>query len=188
VASNQANVIVPKVTAGAEVSVQAIRNCGEANELKSNLEKVTAKSATPEFLFFVARTDGKSPIAGFNVSRGYAYLGAPGLKAGATFVPARPGDWLELYGVGWGATDPAVEPGAAPGKIAPTAQKVKVSIGGLEVAEQDIYYAGASPATPGLYQLNVRVPAAIPDGDQPVMLEVAGESTPFGAYITVKSE
>jgi len=188
VASNQANVIVPKVTAGAEVSVQAIRNCGEANELKSNVEKVAAKVATPEFLFFVARTDGKSPIAGFNVSRGYAYLGASGLIAGATFVPARPGDWLELYGVGWGATDPAVEPGSVPGKIAPTAQKVKVTIGGIEVAEQDIYYAGASPATPGLYQLNVRLPAGTPDGDQPVMLEVAGESTPSGAYITVKRE
>jgi len=188
VASNQANVIVPKVTAGAEVSVQAIRNCGEANELKSNSEKVTAKAATPQFLFFVANLDGKSPIAGFNVSRGYAYLGASGLKAGATFVPARPGDWLELYGVGWGATDPAVEPGAVPGKIAPTAQKVKVTIGGLEVAEQDVYYAGASPATPGLYQLNVRLPAAIPDGDQAVMLEVAGESTPAGAYITVKGQ
>jgi uncharacterized protein (TIGR03437 family) len=188
VAPNQANVIVPKVAVGAEVSVQVIRNCGEANELRSNVEKVAARLATPEFLFFVARADGKSPIAGFNVSRAYAYLGAPGLVAGATFVPARPGDWLELYGVGWGATDPAVEPGVVPGMIAPTAGKVKVSIGGLEVAEQDLYYAGASPAIPGLYQLNVRLPAAIPDGDQAVSLQVAGESTPAGAYITVRRE
>jgi uncharacterized protein (TIGR03437 family) len=75
-----------------------------------------------------------------------------------------------------------------PGKIAPTAQKVKVTIGGLEVAEQDVYYAGASPTTPGLYQLNVRVPATLADGDQPVTLQVAGESTPAGAYITVKRE
>lgn len=188
VAPNQANVIVPKVTVSAEVSVQVIRNCGEANELKSNLEKVTARLATPEFLFFVARPDGRSPIAGFNVSRGYAYLGAPGLVAGATFVPARPGDWLELYGVGWGATDPAVEPGVVPGMIAPTAGKVKVSIGGLEVAGEDLYYAGASPAIPGLYQLNVRLPAAIPDGDQAVSVQVAGESTPAGAYITIRRE
>jgi uncharacterized protein (TIGR03437 family) len=188
VATNQVNVIVPKVTAGAEVSVQVIRNCGDATELRSNVEKVAARLATPEFLFFVARADGKSPIAGFNVSRAYAYLGAPGLVAGATFVPARPGDWLELYGVGWGATDPAVEPGVVPGMIAPTAGKVRLTIGGLEVAGDDLYYAGASPAIPGLYQLNVRLPAAIADGDQAVSLQVAGESTPAGAYITVKRE
>jgi len=77
-------------------------------------------------------------------------------------------------------------PGVAPGRIAPTAAKVKVTVGGIEVPEQDIYYAGASPTTPGLYQLNVRLPAGLPDGDQAVALQVAGESTPAGAYITVE--
>jgi uncharacterized protein (TIGR03437 family) len=186
VGPNQANVIVPQVSPGSEVSVQVVRNCGEADEIRSNVEKVTARAATPEFLFVVARPDGRSPIAGFNVSREYGYLGAPGLIPGASFVPARPGDWLELYGVGWGATEPAVLPGVAPGRIAPTAAKVKVSVGGIEVPEQDIYYAGASPTTPGLYQLNVRLPAGLPDGDLAVALQVAGESTPAGAHITVE--
>jgi uncharacterized protein (TIGR03437 family) len=37
----------------------------------------------------------------------------------------------------------------------------------------------------GLYQVNIQVPGAIADGDQPVTLTILGESTQSNALLTV---
>ena len=50
-----------------------------------------------------------------------------------------------------------------------------------------VLYAGVSPGTAGLYQLNIRVPAGLADGDYPISLRLGGFVTPSGGYITVKN-
>jgi uncharacterized protein (TIGR03437 family) len=43
-----------------------------------------------------------------------------------------------------------------------------------------------APGFAGLYQINIHVPASMPNGNLAVSASVAGVSTPPGAFITVK--
>ena len=51
----------------------------------------------------------------------------------------------------------------------------------------DVFYAGIAPCCAGLYQIVVRVPDGLPDGNHEVTAMVDGVSTPAGPYIPVKS-
>lgn len=185
VSPNQLNIQVPSLTGSGELSVQVLTNCGETREVNSNAEPVTLQAAAPEFFYFVRRPDGKNPIAAIDALTG-ALIGAPGLIAGATFRPARPGDIITLFATGFGLTNPAFQAGELPDRIAPTAAKVRLTIGTVEVADADLLYAGVTPTYAGLYQINVRIPAGAPDGDLPVLVRVGEFSSPAGPYLTIQ--
>jgi uncharacterized protein (TIGR03437 family) len=102
------------------------------------------------------------------------------VKADGTVVTsAKSGDVLELYGTGFGPTDPAVTPGQLFSGSAPTTNVVTVTIGGLAAA---VSYAGLVAA--GLYQINVTVPA-LPSGDQEVIATINSLRTPSGAFLKI---
>jgi hypothetical protein len=94
-----------------------------------------------------------------------AYAGPEGLIAGANFRRAVPGDRLLLYGIGFGATTPAVGAGsiAPPLAALPNAQ---VRVGGVAAL---LEYAGLTGGLVGLYQFNLVVPAGV-TGDVPLTL------------------
>jgi uncharacterized protein (TIGR03437 family) len=50
-----------------------------------------------------------------------------------------------------------------------------------------VLYAGVSPGTAGLYQVNIQVPANLADGDYPITLVLGSFSTPVGGFVTVKN-
>jgi len=60
-----------------------------------------------------------------------------------------------------------------------------ITFGGVQPAAADILYVGVTQNA-GLYQVNLRVPAQVPDGDQPVVITIGGAASPPGGYITVK--
>jgi uncharacterized protein (TIGR03437 family) len=93
---------------------------------------------------------------------------------------------VTLYATGLGATSPAFPAGALPDTGATTVNKVSVSLNGTVLADADVLYAGVAPGFAGLYQINIHVPASMPDGNLPVATTVAGVSTPAGAFLTVK--
>jgi len=62
----------------------------------------------------------------------------------------------------------------------PTTEKVSVTIGGMPA---DVSWAGL--VAPGLYQINVAIPAALADGDHTVVASTAGSSTQSGALVKV---
>lgn len=68
------------------------------------------------------------------------------VESNALLAPAVPGDYLVLWGSGLGETPPA---------------NVTVEVGGRTVVPD---YAGQAPGLPGVDQINVRVPAGIPEG------------------------
>ncbi len=92
--------------------------------------------------------------------------------------PVKPGETLELYGVGFGPTDPPVPAGRLVTAAAPTTYPVTVTIGG-EPAQ--VVFSGIVLA--GLYQINVVVPR-VPAGDQPIQAAVGGVNAPL-ALVTV---
>jgi uncharacterized protein (TIGR03437 family) len=87
--------------------------------------------------------------------------------------PAKPGEWIVLYLVGMGATDPAVASGARAPSATLASAKVqpKVTIGG---AAAEVYFAGLTPGGVGLYQINCKVPADAQTGDLPVVVSQNG--------------
>jgi uncharacterized protein (TIGR03437 family) len=90
----------------------------------------------------------------------------------STFSPAKPGEVIILWGTGFGPAAPAVASGQVFTGSNPLANKVTVTIGGQDAA---VDFAGVVGA--GLVQINVHVPAGLPNGDAPVVATVQGIST-----------
>lgn len=94
-----------------------------------------------------------------------------------TSNPAKRGQVIVLYANGLGPVnsqpnsgDPA---GASP--LPSTTNNALVTIGGQTA---NVAYAGLVPSLPGLYQINVTVPAGISAGTQPIALSIAGAAAP----------
>ncbi|MCX6638818.1 MAG: Ig-like domain-containing protein, partial [Acidobacteria bacterium] len=174
----------PNLTASPSVGVQVILNCGEG-EVRSNVENVEMRVASPEFLFFDWKADGRNPVAAVDAVTG-AYVGPPGLKPEVNFVPAKPGDYVTIFGSGFGATNPLFFAGDLADRIAPVTAGFSITLGGQPVAASDILYVGATPGFAGLYQVNIRIPADAADGNLPLVISVSGVPSPDGAYLTVK--
>ena len=91
-------------------------NCGSSNAVSTNFAGVMLQPASPEFFTFLPDpVTGNNPIAAVNALTG-VLIGAPGLLAGATFVPVKAGDVVEAFGTGWGLTNPAFRPGSDSGR------------------------------------------------------------------------
>ena len=114
----------------------------------------------------------------------YSLVGPPNLFKGATTVPARPGDVILLWGTGFGPTSPAVPAGeeAPLTQSSSTVNKPTVMIGGVAAT---VHGAALTPGEAGLYLVVVTVPNSLADGDQPVVAQVAGVTSPSGVYLNV---
>ena len=86
--------------------------------------------------------------------------------------PAKPGEVVILWGTGFGPASPAVPSGEVFSGSSPLTNQTTVTIGGQNAS---VDFAGVVGA--GLVQINVHIPAGLPDGDAAVVANVAGEST-----------
>jgi uncharacterized protein (TIGR03437 family) len=98
---------------------------------------------------------------------------------GATMAAAR-GSILMVYGTGFGVAN-------APGQdgLSWLSAAVTATIGGLYA---DVTFAGLAPGyTPGLQQINVRIPEGCPSGAAvPIRLQIGGHSSQRGTTIAVE--
>jgi uncharacterized protein (TIGR03437 family) len=177
---DQINAQAPQFTGTGPVMLTVIINPGKPNELRSDVGTLNAQQAfAPAFFVF---PNSKSIAAQFGNSS--AIVANPSVVAGAR--PAKPGEIITLYGTGFGDTSPSLGPGQIATVAASLTNSVTVVIGNITLAAQDVLYAGLSPGSiSGLYQFNVRVPAAAPDGDNPVTITIGGFQTQAGATIPV---
>ncbi len=144
------------------------------------------QAATPEFLYWVKTATGRNPVIAINAMTG-ANAGAAGLIPGLNFVEAKPGDYLIVYAISLGGTFPDILPGLPATGLAGTTEKAVITIGTAVLPDANVLYAGFSPGTAGLYQLNIQLPANLPDGDYPIGLTIGAAKTPIGGFITVKN-
>jgi uncharacterized protein (TIGR03437 family) len=111
----------------------------------------------------------------------YDIIGPAGTSLGYTTVPAKAGDTIELYGVGFGPTNPAVPAGVAFSGAAPATSTISILINNQPVTAS---FAGLSAA--GVFQLNLTLPAGLGSGDQPLVATVNKVSTESGVVIALQ--
>jgi len=97
-------------------------------------------------------------------------------------APARPGETVLVYCTGLGATQPAVQTGAA-GNAELTVNIPTVSIGGQNAR---VDFSGAAPGFAGLYQINAVIPTFTAAGDYDVIISTGGQQSRSGATIRVQ--
>lgn len=172
VKTDQINAQAPTLDLNGPVQVRVLLNPGFDNQVPSPVATVEMRTFSPAFFLF----PGSSSIAARHSSDN-SIVADPAVVPGAT--PAKPGEWIVLYGTGFGPTEPVYQAGEIPDRAARLREPFTISIGGIVLRPDDIYYAGLSPGSiSGLYQFNVRVPETAPTGDVPVEVRIAGYTTP----------
>ncbi|MGH9631952.1 MAG: choice-of-anchor V domain-containing protein [Bryobacteraceae bacterium] len=179
VSPTQINVLAPEDQATGQVRVEVVTPQG-----RSEAATVNKVAISPAFLPFVEQGTNKLYVAARHGADN-SIVGKPNLFQGVATTPARPGETIVLYGVGFGPTNPATLPGEIPSQIAPFTSEVVVRFGD---APARVDYAGVSPGSAGLHQLNVVVPATVPSGDVPVTAEISGSRTQENIFITVQGQ
>ena len=114
-----------------------------------------------------------------------AALSGSGAFVGIPSNPAKPGDTIVTFGVGFGATNPAVAAGQKTSAATRVSAPLVITVGGVQLTDAQIQYAGLVPPYVGLYQFNLVVPN-VPDGDQPMTVQLGGVALPQTLLLSVK--
>lgn len=182
VSPGQINAQMPVFPTTDPVMLTVLINPGSPNGVKSAVANITTlQGFAPAFFLFP-----NSMSIAAEEAHTFALVANPSVVMGAS--PAQPGDIVSLFGTGFGATNPAVAPGAlASGTPTLPANSITVKIGSVTLASSDIQYAGLSPGSlSGLYQFNVRIPSGAGTGDVPVTITIGGQETQSGATIPIQ--
>ncbi len=180
----QVNFQAPAGLSG-NVAVKVIVGCGTSNEKATSAISVAAQAASPEFFYFATNANGKNPVAATDsITR--ALLAAPTLFPGSGITAPKPGSYVTVYATGFGDTEPSFTPGDFPSGIGRAKGVVRVLLNGTPLPAANILYAGVTPNSPGLYQLNIQLPGDTPAGDLSLVIEIGGIQSPAGAFLTVE--
>jgi uncharacterized protein (TIGR03437 family) len=105
-----------------------------------------------------------------------------GAIAGATSRPAKPGDTIVLYGIGFGGVTPAVAAGEVTGQGNALTTPLQIFLGGVAAL---LTYAGLAPDAVGLYQFNVVVPNIAANDATPLTFALGGVPGQQTLYVAV---
>jgi uncharacterized protein (TIGR03437 family) len=127
----------------------------------------------------IIRSNGSGAFGGGS----YDIIGPTGSSLGYPTVAAKAGDTVELFGVGFGPTNPPVPAGQPFSSAAaiPSSSNLQMIIGGTTVTTA---FAGETGA--GLFQFNLTIPAGLGTGDLSLQAIVGGVQTPTGVVISLQ--
>jgi uncharacterized protein (TIGR03437 family) len=109
------------------------------------------------------------------------YVGTPNLVPNFyPFQPAKPGDTIFLYGIGFGDTDPPLPAGTLATVSDHIVAPVTIS---FDQTPANIGYAGHYPTYTGLYLFAITVPD-VPAGDHQINVTLGGQPVPQTVYLT----
>jgi uncharacterized protein (TIGR03437 family) len=112
------------------------------------------------------------------------YVLPTGAIPGLTSRPAKPGDVIVLYGVGFGPVTPKIPAGQLVEQANTLALGLQISVGGVPC---QIQYDGLAPSFTGLYQFNIVLPAGLPNGAVPLTLTLADVTGSQTLYVAVQN-
>lgn len=139
----------------------------ESNGQRGNQVAVNIAVRAPRIKLFQG-----GPYAVMTTSDGSAFTGIPN-------HPVKGADVVIIYSVGLGLTDQAVQTGAgSPGDPAARVEGLQVCFGlGTPFSLPpcvDAQFAGLTPGSVGLYQVNVAIPSGLATGNVPLQFQIGG--------------
>jgi len=121
-------------------------------------------------------------VAQFASDYAYVLNTSAGTALGVKSRPARPGDLIIAYGIGFGDVTPSILPGVTVGQGNALVNPVTFSFGSANAA---ISYAGLAGNFIGLYEFYITVPSGLADGDYQINVTQNGTKLPQTMYLTV---
>lgn len=170
ISPTQINALTPPNAMQGPVQIEVTTDSGSMNVVFA----AQAQAVSPSLFVF----DSQGDVVAQHLSS-YADIGPTNLYPGLT-TPAQPGEQIIVYGNGFGSTSVPVvagsetQSGSLPGTV-------QVQVGGVNA---QLVYAGL--AGPGLYQFNILLPSSLPNGEVPISISYAGQSTQAGTVIAVQ--
>ncbi len=117
-------------------------------------------------------------------SDGVTYVLPSGAISGVSSRPAKPGDTIVLYGVGFGPVTPDIPAGQIVQASNMLPASFQMSIGGMPAS---LSYAGLAPNYVGLYQFNAVVPNIGASNAVPLTFSLDGTAGTQTLYIAVQN-
>jgi uncharacterized protein (TIGR03437 family) len=143
---------------------------------------VTVASVKPGLLAPKSFNIGGKQYVAATFPDGY-YALPVGAVAGVASRPARPGDTVTLWGVGFGLVTPYIPAGQI--AIGNTTLSLAFQVFFGSTQSPNVAYAGLAPEAVGLYQFNVVVPSVPANGATPLSFTLNGTSGTQTLYIAV---
>lgn len=177
VSPGQVNVLIPDSVPVGPQTLVVTTTAGS-----STPAVVTVRRTEPGILAPVEfKKDGTQFAAAFSADAS-AFIMPQGAIEGVPSHPARPGDTITLYGIGFGNVAPGMPTGEVPRGEARTVLPVEVFIGGQRAA---VAYAGVAPGSLGLYQVNVVVPVVSAGDAVPISIKLGQEEGTQTLFTTI---
>lgn len=180
VQGDQINAQVPTMPVSGPVEMRVLANPGAPNQMASDPATIQMQNHAPALFTFGSSNSVAAVVPG----TGQPIANPDVIQNGR---PARPGEIIELYGTGFGVTEPVYQAGERPPEGTRIRDPFTVTIGGTTLRAEDVIYGGIAPTSiSGLFQFNVRLPESMADGDLPVVIRIGGLETQNGVIIPVK--
>jgi uncharacterized protein (TIGR03437 family) len=167
VSDGQVNFLVPGNQLDGDVKIRVVREGVTGPEIT-----VTLVDAAPAL---------------FQTAAGYAIAAHVDNSVIAPGSPAQAGETIVVYACGLGRTQPNPAPGAIPQNPAAIQRRsdLKVYLGGTAIDPARIQYAGLTPGSAGLYQINLVLPDSL-ETDPEIRVAIADQSSPAGLKLAVQ--
>ncbi len=176
ISPGQVNVVVPSDVPTGLQQLTVTTAAGTSSDYQ-----ITVNALEPGLLAPAAfKIGGTQYVAAFFPDNSAAL--PAGAITGLPSHPAKPGDIVTLYGIGFGPVIPNIPAGQIVEGSNKLASSFEMSIGGLPATVQ---YAGLAPNYTGLYQINVVVPNV--SGNSPLTFTLGATAGTQTLYLSVEN-
>jgi uncharacterized protein (TIGR03437 family) len=179
--TGQLNVQAPEDSATGNVAI-TVTNC----KATSSPVMFQRRASAPGFLAPTNYTANGTQymVATFQSDGAYVLNTATGAAFGLNSRPAKPGDGIIAYGIGFGDVTPSILPGVIAGATNALVNPVTISFG---TTKATVAYAGLAGGFVGLYEFYFTVPPTLGSGDYQIEVTQSGVTVPQTLYLTVQS-
>jgi uncharacterized protein (TIGR03437 family) len=181
ISPGQINVQTPEDTASGKVPV-TVATCRGTTAPFNFAKQASAPGLLAPASFAINGTQYMA--ATFASDGAYVLNRAAGAALGLNSRPAKPGDVLIAYGVGFGDVTPTVVPGAIAGQSNALVNAVTFAFGSTNAA---LSYAGLATTFVGLYEFYITVPSGLQNGDYQINVTQGGTALPQTLFLTIQN-
>jgi uncharacterized protein (TIGR03437 family) len=177
----QLNVQAPEDSATGNVSI-TVTNCKATSSPAMFSRRALAPGllAPPNY----SSNGTQYLVATFQSGGAYVLNTALGASFGLNARPAKSGDAIIVYGIGFGDVTPSILPGTVVSQSNQLVNQVTFSFGSTPAT---LNYQGLAGSFVGLYEFYITVPAGLPNGDIPVHVAQNGAALAQNFSLTIQN-